>query len=65
MDNMYSPIIVCKSAETKNVMQSAEQICFEPTHLSVRLHAQLSQITATVRLCYSIRQLQLSEYTCR
>ena len=32
--------------------------------LSVRLHAQLSQITAIVRLCYSIRQLQLSEYTC-
>ena len=34
------------------------------TH-SVRLHAQLSQITAIVRLCCSIRQLQLSEYTCR
>ena len=32
---------------------------------SVRLHAQLSQITAIVRLCYSTRQLQLSEYTCR
>ena len=31
---------------------------------SVRLHAQFSQITAIVRLCYSIRQLQLSEYTC-
>ena len=33
--------------------------------LTVRLHAHLSQITAIVRLCYSIRQLQLSEYTCR
>ena len=33
--------------------------------LSVHLHAQLSRITAIVRLCYSIRQLQLSEYTCR
>ena len=32
---------------------------------SVSLHAQLSQITAIARLCYSIRQLQLSEYTCR
>ena len=32
---------------------------------SVRLHAQLSQITAIVQLCHSIRQLQLSEYTCR
>ena len=31
----------------------------------MRLHAQLSRITAIVRLCYSIRQLQLSEYTCR
>ena len=28
------------------------------------LHAQLSQITAIVQLCYSIGQLQLSEYTC-
>ena len=33
--------------------------------LSVRLHAQLSQITAIVRLRCSIRQLQLSEYTCQ
>ena len=32
---------------------------------SVRLHAQLSQITAIVPLCCSIRQLQLSQYTCR
>ena len=32
-----------------------------PEH-SVCLHAQLSRITAIVRLCYSIRQLQLSEY---
>ena len=32
---------------------------------SVRLHAQLSRVTAIVRLCCSIRQLQLSEYTCR
>ena len=32
---------------------------------SVRLHAHLSRITATVRLCYSIRQLLLSEYTCQ
>ena len=32
---------------------------------SVRLHAQLSRITAIVRLCCSIRQLQLSEYTCQ
>ena len=32
---------------------------------SVRLHAQLSQITAIVPLCHSIRQLQLSQYTCR
>ena len=31
---------------------------------SVRLHAQLSRITVIVRLCYSIGQLQLSEYTC-
>ena len=31
---------------------------------SLRLHAQLSQITAIVWLCYSTRQLQLSEYTC-
>ena len=31
---------------------------------SVRLHAPLSRITAIVRLCYSVRQLQLSEYTC-
>ena len=31
---------------------------------SVRLHAHLSQITAIVRLCCSIRQLLLSEYTC-
>ena len=31
---------------------------------SVRLHAHLSRITAIVRLCYSTRQLQLSEYTC-
>ena len=40
----------------------------QATHLtlshSVHWHAQLSQITAIVRLCYSIRQLQLSEYTC-
>ena len=36
-----------------------------PHRQSARLHAQLSQITAIVRLCYSIRQLQLSEYTCR
>ena len=36
-----------------------------PTFIqSVRLHAQLSQITAIVRLCYSVRQLQLSVYTC-
>ena len=34
------------------------------TH-SVCLHAQFSQITAIDRLCCSIRQLQLSEYTCR
>ena len=34
-------------------------------YLSVRLHAQLSQITAIVRLCYSIGQLHLSEYTCQ
>ena len=33
--------------------------------LSVRLRAHLSRITAIVRLRYSIRQLQLSEYTCR
>ena len=32
---------------------------------SVRLHAQLSRIAAIVRLCHSIRQLQLSDYTCR
>ena len=32
---------------------------------TVRLHAQLSRITAIVRPCCSIRQLQLSEYTCR
>ena len=32
---------------------------------SVSLHAQLSRITAIVQLCYSIRQLQMSEYTCR
>ena len=32
---------------------------------SIRLHAQLSWITATVRLCYLIKQLQASEYTCR
>ena len=32
---------------------------------SVRLHAQLSRITAIVRLRYSTRQLQLSEYACR
>ena len=31
--------------------------------LSVRLHAQFSRITAIVRLCYSIRQLRLSEHT--
>ena len=31
---------------------------------SVRLHAQFSRITAIVGLCYSIRQLQSSEYTC-
>ena len=31
---------------------------------SVRLHVQFSQITAIVPLCYSIRQLPLSEYTC-
>ena len=31
----------------------------------MRLHAHLSQITAIVWLCYSIRQLQSSEYTCR
>ena len=30
----------------------------------MRLHAQLSQITAIVRLCNSIAQLQLSQYTC-
>ena len=30
---------------------------------SVRLHAQLSRITAIVQLCYSIRQLLLSENT--
>ena len=30
---------------------------------SVHLHAQLSRITAIVQLCYSIRQLQMSEYT--
>ena len=34
------------------------------TH-SVCLHAHLSQITAIVRLCCSVRQLQLSKYTCR
>ena len=33
--------------------------------LSLRLHAHLSQITAIVRLCCSVRQLQLSKYTCR
>ena len=32
---------------------------------SVCLHAHLSRITAIVWLCYSIRQLQSSEYTCR
>ena len=32
---------------------------------SVRLHAHLSRITAIVWLCYSIRQLQFPEYTCR
>ena len=31
---------------------------------SVSLLAQVSQITAIVWLCYSIRQLQLSKYTC-
>ena len=33
--------------------------------VSVRLHSQLSQITAVVRLCCSIRQLHLSENICR
>ena len=32
---------------------------------SVCLHAHLSQITAIVPLCHSIRQLQSSQYTCR
>ena len=32
---------------------------------SVRLHAQLGRITAIVRQWHSIRQLQLSKYTCR
>ena len=32
---------------------------------SVRLPAQFSRITAIVRPCYSIRQLQLFEYTCQ
>ena len=40
-------------------------LCVHLTHQSVPLHAQLSQITAIVQLCYSIRQLQLSENTCQ
>ena len=40
-------------------------LLFDVGNDSVCLHAQLSQITAIVRLCCSIRQLQLSEYTCR
>ena len=38
---------------------------FTEIYHSVHLHAQLSGITAIVQLCYSVRQLQLSEYTCR
>ena len=51
------------------IYTTSNQPAFHPslTHWlhSVHLHAQLSRITAIVRLCYSIRQLQLSEYTCR
>ena len=36
-------------------------LCLQLLHL----HAQLSQITAIVRPCYSIGQLQLPEYTCQ
>ena len=39
------------------------RLCHLPQ--TVHLHAQLSWITAIIRLCYSIRQLQLSKYTCQ
>ena len=45
------------------MLQTPSWPAFHQGSQSVRLHAQLSRITAVVRLCYSIGHLQLSEYT--
>ena len=49
---------------TTTSQDSSPQACMLSPH-SMRLHAQFSRITAVARLCFSIRQLQLSEYTCQ
>ena len=67
----YLPSFVFSCISSLCCNLSQKSICLDQTWLmiwlqqSVRLHAQLSRITAIVRLCHSIRQLQLSEYTCR
>ena len=60
-DTVYSPAV-----ETPSFSSSLPWLAVSHTPEQTGcLHAQFSRITAIVRLCYSIRQLLLSEYTCR